>query len=161
MEIFLNVLENIFYFGNKNILLSHKIAFLCSRKYPPEIVLKSYDWAIEQRNKGVCVISGFHSQIEKDVLHFLLKSTQPVIMVLARGMKKNWEPEIRKALEENRLLIVSPFPESVNRISNVTALKRNQYMVEIADEIVVAHAEKDGQIEKILPDVKKIRWINR
>lgn len=153
-------MESLSYKGNQEILREHKVAFLCSRKYPPEIVLKAYDWAIEQRDKGICVISGFHSQIEKDVLHFLLKGTQPVIMVLARGMKKNWPPEIREALKENRLLIVSPFPESVTRISNVTSLKRNQYMIEIADEIVVAHAEKGGQIEKLLPNVKKIKWLD-
>jgi len=61
--------DNINYMGNKEILKSHKIAFLCSRKCPADVILKSYDWAIEQREKGVCVISGFHSKIEKDVLH--------------------------------------------------------------------------------------------
>jgi len=143
--------------GNREILKHHKVAFLCSRKYPPEIVLKSYDWAIEQRNKGVCVISGFHSQIEKDVLHFLLKGVQPVIMVLARGMKKNWSPEIRKALNENRLLIISPFPEKVSRVSEITALIRNQTIINLADEIAVAHTDKGGQIENLIIDCDHVR----
>ena len=38
---------------------------MCSRKVPADIILKSYDWAIEQREKGRCVVSEFHSQIEK------------------------------------------------------------------------------------------------
>jgi hypothetical protein len=41
------------------------------------VVLKCYDWAIEEREAGNFVISGFHSQIEKDVLHYLLKGKQP------------------------------------------------------------------------------------
>lgn len=153
-------MEKLNYFGNSDILDKHKVAFLCSRKYPPELVLKSYDWAIEQRNKGVCVISGFHSQIEKDVFHFLLKGTQPIILVLARGIKKNWSVEIRKALDDNRLLIISPFPDSVRRVSEKTALRRNLYMIEIADEVLVAHAEKGGQIEKLLINEKKVKWID-
>jgi len=94
-------------FGNHDLLILHKVAFLCSRKCPAAVVLKSFDWAIEQREKGTCVISGFHSRIEKDVLHYLLKGTQPVILALARGMMKKWPPEIKAALDDNRLLIIT------------------------------------------------------
>ena len=59
--------------GNIKFLKEYKIAFLCSRKIPASTVLKCYDWAIEQRENGSCIISGFHSQLEKDVLHYLLK----------------------------------------------------------------------------------------
>ena len=58
--------ENI---GNIDLLKLPKTAFLCSRKVPATVVLKCYDWAIEQREEGNCIISGFHSVIEKDVLH--------------------------------------------------------------------------------------------
>ncbi|MCY7310140.1 MAG: hypothetical protein LH619_05120, partial [Chitinophagaceae bacterium] len=53
--------------GNIELVKLHKTAFLCSRKVPASIVLKCYDWAIEQREKGNCIMSGFHSQLEKDV----------------------------------------------------------------------------------------------
>ena len=59
--------SNLTYLGNREILKEHKVGFLCSRKVPAKIILKTYDWAIEQRKKGVCVVSGFHSKIEKDV----------------------------------------------------------------------------------------------
>ena len=74
--------------GNTELLKLRKTAFLCSREIPASVVLKCYDWAIEQRDKGNCIISGFHSKIEKDVFHYLLAGTQPVIMALARGMKE-------------------------------------------------------------------------
>ncbi len=45
--------------GNKMLLKLPKTAFLCSRKIPASAVLKCYDWAIEQREAGNCIISGF------------------------------------------------------------------------------------------------------
>jgi len=145
--------DNINYIGNKQILDHYKIAFLCSRKCPADIILKAYDWAIEQREKGVCVISGFHSKIEKDVLHYLLKGTQPIILVLARGLKKRLKPELKDALDKKRLLIVTPFDEKVKRVTRETANQRNRLMAELADEIFVAYALPGGNIEKLLSDI--------
>jgi predicted Rossmann fold nucleotide-binding protein DprA/Smf involved in DNA uptake len=141
------------YIGNKQILEHYKITFLCSRKCPADIILKSYDWAIEQREKGVCVISGFHSKIEKDVLHYLLKGNQPIILVLARGLKKRLEPELQEALNKNRLLLISPFGEHVKRVTIETANQRNRLMAELADEIFVAYAATGGNIEKLIADI--------
>lgn len=146
----MNEVENLHCLGNKEILENHKIAFLCSRTCPAHIILKAYDWASEQREKGRCVISGFHSQIEKDVFYFLLKGTQPIILALARGLKKRIEPEVKKALEDRRLLMVTPFDESVTRITLETSMKRNELMTELADEIFIAHASKGGNIEKLI-----------
>ncbi|MBN1364693.1 MAG: hypothetical protein JW976_07815 [Syntrophaceae bacterium] len=81
-------------------------------------------------------------------------------MVLALGMQKNWPPEIGKALQENRLLIISPFPEDVTRVSEKTAGLRNQTILKIADEIIVAHASSGGLIENMLINVKKVKWIS-
>ena len=98
---------NIQYRGNIELLQLPKTAFLSSRNISPPSVMACYDWATQQRSAGRCIISGFHSQIEKDVLHFLLKGTQPVIMVLGRSLYKKLPEELIKPLEENRLLIVS------------------------------------------------------
>lgn len=141
------------FIGNKQLLENHKIAFLCSRRCPADIILKSYDWAIEQREKGVCVISGFHSKIEKDVLHYLLKGTQPIILALARGLKKRLEPELKDAMDKNRLLIVTPFDEKIKRVTSETANQRNHVMAELADEIFVAYALPGGSIEKLITDI--------
>jgi len=136
--------------GNKDILKAHKTAFLCSRRCPADIIVKSYDWAIEQRKNGNCVISCFHSRIEKDVLQILLKGKQPIIMALARGMKKRWEPEIRTAMEQNRLLIISPFDESVTRTTAEQAAIRNRLMLDLAEDIRIAYTGKGGSLEALL-----------
>jgi len=135
--------------GNTDLLRQTKTAFLCSHKAPASVVLKCYDWAIEQREKGICVISGFHSQIEKDVLHYLLKGQQPIILALARGLKEKLEPELKKPLKQGRLLIVSPFDKSVKRATEQTAEIRNKMMIDIADNVTIGFASKGGKLEKL------------
>ena len=142
--------ESFSYLGNKEILNHHKVAFFCSQKCPSHLILKSYDWAIEQREKGVCVISGFHSKIEKDVLDFLLKGKQPIILVLARNMKKRFPAEQRKAIKENRLLVISPFDDKFTQNSKESCYKRNDVILDIANEIIVAFATENGKLEKLL-----------
>jgi len=142
--------------GNRALLNLSKVAFLCSRRCPASIVTRSYDWAIEKRNAGVCVLSGNHSQIEKDVLHYLLKGKKPVIIALARGLKKRLEPELAKALSTNRLLIVTPFNQSVSRASQETANKRNELMIQLADEIFVAYAQPSGNVERLV-----MKWLQK
>ena len=135
--------------GNIDLLQQNKVTFLCSRKCPAAVVLKSFDWAIEQRDKGTCVISGFHSRIEKDVLHYLLKGTQPVILALARCMMKKWSPEIKAALDANRLLIITRYADSVTHASEETCYQRNRLMMELADEIVIGYASPGGKLERL------------
>ena len=152
-------MSDLHFLGNRDILKVHKTAFLCSRKCPADIIVKSYDWAIEQRKKGNCVISCFHSRIEKDVFQILLKGKQPMIMALARGMKKRWKPEIKTAVEQNRLLIISPFDESVKRITSERADIRNRLMLALADEIRIAHSVKGGSLEALLSHCKNRKVI--
>ncbi len=136
--------------GSMDILNNHKTAFLCSRKCPAEVILQTYEWAIGMRDRGECVISGFHSRIEKDVLKYLLKGSQPLIIVLARGMKKRVESELAAAVAEQRLLIISPFEEKVKRVTKETSHLRNKYMLELADAIHIPYYTKGGMIEQAL-----------
>lgn len=141
--------------GNTELLQLNKTAFLCSRKIPASVVLKCYDWAIGQREAGNCVISGFHSQIEKDVFHYLLKGRQPIIVALARGLKEKIEPELQKPLDEGRLLIITPFEVSVKRVTVQTAAIRNKLMIALAESITVGFASTGGQLEALLKQTTK------
>jgi hypothetical protein len=86
--------------------------------------------------------------------YLLIKGTQPLILVLARGMKKRWPKEIKNAVEQERLLIVSPFDETLTHITQETANKRNEIMVDIADEVFLAYATKDGNLDELLKGIK-------
>jgi predicted Rossmann fold nucleotide-binding protein DprA/Smf involved in DNA uptake len=135
--------------GNAKLLSLPKTAFLCSRRIPASSILKCYDWAIAQRKAGRCVISGFHSQIEKDVLHYLLGGDQPIIVALARGLKTRLEPVFAEPLSKNRLLIITSFSSRVTHASEDTANMRNELIIELADEVFVPYAQPGGNVERI------------
>lgn len=122
------------YLGNQKLLKLKKTAFLASSTISSETVLRCYDWATEMRNRGECVVSGFSSKLEQDVLHFLLKGSQPIIIVLARKMYKVIPDELKEPLAQNRLLIISV--STAIRQSRVTAMARNKYVCEMADRIL-------------------------
>ncbi len=90
--------------------------------------------ATEMRSRGECVISGFNSKLEQDVLHFLLKGNQPIILVLARRMYKVIPKELQEALAQNRLLIVSV--SNAARQSKDTAMMRNKWVCQKSDRIL-------------------------
>jgi len=134
--------------GNDELLKLHKVAFLCSRKFPAEVALKSYRWADEQREKGTCVISGYHSPIEKDVLCRLLQGTQPIIIAMAKGLKR-LDPEWDEAIAAGRLLVISRYADSVSHPCESKCYQRNRMMMELADRIVIAHASAGGNLERL------------
>ena len=134
------------YIGDKELLNVPKTAFLASSTIPPDMVLKSYDWANQMAREGKCVVSGFSSHLEKEILHFLAKGNQPIILVLAREMYKQIPPELQPLLDANRLLIISV--SNATRQSKATALSRNRYICEIADQILfVGVTEKSSLYE--------------
>ena len=130
------------YLGNKELLNMPKTAFLASSTIPPDMVLKCYDWATS-KHEG-CIVGGFSSKLEKDVLHFLIKGKQPVIMVLARQLYKQIPQEFQSLLEENRLLMIS-VSNSV-RQSKATALARNRYICELADHIFMVGVTESSSL---------------
>jgi hypothetical protein len=48
------------------------------------------------------------------------------------------------------LLIISQFDKSVKPVTEKTAGIRNKMMIELADKIVVGHAQKAGKLENLL-----------
>lgn len=139
------------YLGNKDLLKLKKIAFLASSTIPPDMVLRCYDWAAGE-HEG-CVVSGFSSKLEKDVLHFLLKAKCPIIMVLARKMYKVIPEELKEPLEQGRLLIISTNNDS--RQSKATAFARNKYVCEISDSIFFVGVSETSSLYQLYQDHKE------
>jgi len=124
------------YLGNKELLNRWKIGFLASRKISSSAILPTLDWAVEiNKRADVVVVSGFHSRLEKDVLKFLLQGKCGIIIVLARSMYRKLPKIYDTVMKENRLLIISLEKETVTRVSERTAHKRNKYVEELADEL--------------------------
>ena len=141
------------YLGNKELLNVSKTAFLASSTIPPDMVLKCYDWAVKMTHEGQCVISGgYSSHLEKEVLHFLTRGKQPIILVLARQMYKDMPEELQALLDSNRLLIISV--SNAVRQSKATAHTRNKYICEIADQILFVGVTEKSSLFKLSLDYK-------
>lgn len=124
------------YLGNTELLKMRKIGFLASRKISTLSILPTLDWAMQvSKQKDIAIVSGFHSKMEQDVLKILLQGECSIIVVLARGMYRKLPKLYEVAMSQNRLLIISCEKESVTRVSEVTAHKRNDYVREIADKM--------------------------
>ena len=83
-----------------------------------------------------------------------MKGKQPIILVLARGMKKRWPIEMKKAIIEKRLLIISPFEDKDKQVTQKNANIRNKFMADIADEIFIAYYTPNGNLHKLIKNLK-------
>jgi predicted Rossmann fold nucleotide-binding protein DprA/Smf involved in DNA uptake len=153
------------FLGDPRLWSLPKTAFFCSVKYSATSVLRSYDWAADARKRGVCVISGFRSGLEKDVFELLLQGTQPVIWVLDRALNLSRPPRrLMPHVEAGRLLVASPFAANVGKPNSALAAQRNQFVAEHADMVVFAHIHAGGKLERLaagLRDGVGVRVLDR
>jgi hypothetical protein len=139
--------ESIIAWGSLASLSVPMAAFLCSKETPGATILKAFDQAAAWRDAGQCVVSGFHSPLEKQCLDILLRGKQPIVMALARGSGTLRLATLqRKALDDGRLTIISPFASTQNRVTADLARQRNRFIAALADEVVFAYISPGGSL---------------
>jgi predicted Rossmann fold nucleotide-binding protein DprA/Smf involved in DNA uptake len=130
------------------------LAFACSAISPPNLVLDAYDLASALRDNNVAVISGFHTPIERDCLHFLLRGRQPIVVCPARGIERmRIPPEWKAPIAEGRLLVVSRIPEGERRVTAALAAERNRLVADLCAAALVIYATPGGRTEEWCRDV--------
>jgi predicted Rossmann fold nucleotide-binding protein DprA/Smf involved in DNA uptake len=122
------------YYGNRGLLSKKLTAFLSSKTIATNKVMACYDWATSLDSTSDCVVSGFQSPIEQDVLHFLLKKRIPIVVVLARAMYKHIPDNLKEAFDDERVLFVSI--SNNPRVNKATAMTRNKYVVDMSENIL-------------------------
>src|SRR3989304_2662916 len=142
--------------GNPDILQSKTLTIFCSNKCPGNIILKTYDVMRQIRKRGITVISGFHSAIERECLNILLTGRQSVIICPARSIEgMRIKPEYRKPLEDGRLLILSPFSGKEKRISSDKAVRRNYFVAALATAIFIPYAAPGSKTKTFCQELLK------
>ena len=135
-------------YSGKLELLDRKLtAFLSSRTIATDKVMACYDWATSLNAETDCVVSGFQSPIEQDVLHFLLKNRIPVIVVLARAMYKQIPEELEEAYNDGIVLFISI--SNNTRVNKATASIRNRYVVDLAQEVLFGMLAEKSSLNEI------------
>ena len=129
--------------GNVDLLALPKTALFSSARCPGSAILAAYDQAAQWRDKGRCVISGFHSPVEQECLRILLRGKQPIIICPARALPKRIPADWQKSMDEGRLLILSAFPTE-RRVTADLAQRRNEIVAALADDHYFAHITPGG-----------------
>ena len=132
------------------------LALFCSSKAPASILLTIHDLAQQWRNQGPTILSSFQSPVEEEALTVLLRGPQPVMLWLARGMVQRPPAAWRLALDEGRLLVVSPFKDNLRRATAETGFVRNRIVAAMADAVFFAHAQLNSKTEELATET--IQW---
>jgi predicted Rossmann fold nucleotide-binding protein DprA/Smf involved in DNA uptake len=140
----------VMFMGDFDLLSFPKTALFCSSRCPGSVILAAHDHAAHWRDKGRCIISGFHSPVEKDCLRILLRGRQPIIVCPGRAIDRARVPaELKGPMTDGRLLLLSPFASSDRRVTKELAVQRNRFAAAVADEIVFAHITPGGHLDEL------------
>jgi predicted Rossmann fold nucleotide-binding protein DprA/Smf involved in DNA uptake len=127
--------------GNLELMSVDKLGLICSSQCPGNLVLKTYDYVRELRDRGIVLAGGFHSPMERECLGILLRGKQPIVICPARSIDGMRLPdEWRLAFEAGRLLIISVFGPSERRITRELASRRNAMVASMCQKLLVPHA---------------------
>ena len=125
-------------------------ALFCSNRCPGDLILKTYDLARAMRDAGVPVIGGFQMPMERECLRLLLRGAsspsscaQPAASTTCASLR-DWRP----ALDDGRLLVLSPFPTTYSAHDRWSlATQRSDLVAGLAERVLIAHAaarKQDG-----------------
>jgi REP element-mobilizing transposase RayT len=102
---------------------------------------------------GEAILSGFLSPMERAVFKAGLANRKPMIWVKPWALEEGIDsPGIQKALQEERLLIISPFAEQIDAPSVRRAAWCNQYVLAHCTRMVVGHLNPGGMLACILTE---------
>jgi predicted Rossmann fold nucleotide-binding protein DprA/Smf involved in DNA uptake len=136
--------------GNLDLLGLPKTALFCSARCPGDAILRACDAARQWRDEKRCVISGFHSVVEKESLRILLRGSQPIIICPARSLENFRLPtEWKEPLAQGRVLLLSCFAATDRRVTGKLAAQRNEFVAALADEVWFAHITPGGEMQRL------------
>ena len=132
------------YLGDRALLKLPSIGFLASRG---EAALHG----ILPLKSGEVIMSGFLSPMERALFRAGLVNRKPMIWVKPWALEEGIDsPLIRNAIQEGRLLILSPFAEQLDAPSVRRAAWCNQYVLAHCSRMVVGHLTPGGMLACIL-----------
>lgn len=132
------------------------LAFLLSRQATPPVVVAAYDMARALRDAGLPVAGGFDAPIERDCLKFLLRGTQPLLVVPARPLERYNPPKAwAAAIAQGRLRLHSPFAAEARGNPRGNAKRRNEALAELSSAVLICYASPGGSVESLARDLLK------
>lgn len=143
------------YKGNTELLSLHKVAFFAASRTATLSVLPTLDWVAETAMRSeVAVCCGFQSLMERKILPYLLRGRCGIIVALTRPQYVQIPDEFGDAFAASRILFVS-FTDKAVRPNKSLSQKRNQWLAEMADSIVLCSVTPDSSLYSIQSSTTK------
>ncbi len=134
------------FLGNRALLERPLVGFLASRG-------ASAEYGTLSVRSGEVVLSGFLSPMERALFRAGLRGGRPMVWVRPWGLSEGVaEPAIRRALDEGRLLVLSPFPDHLEAPSARRAVWCNQYVLAHSTRLAVGHLNPGGMLACLLSE---------
>ena len=129
--------------GNPALLAEPLLGFIASRQCPGHVFIETLERVPQWVKAGRVLVSGFHSPLEQQVLHSLLRRQGRAVKVLARHLPpgRDYRPtaEEHEPLAKGCLLILSASPATETRTTRASALARNRLVLALASEHCLPH----------------------
>lgn len=138
--------EILSHIGNQDLMKRQKTAFLCSSKTTSRDILKCFRLGY-QRTERFLHHQWLPNQARKRCVAALSETPHPVIIVLARKMYKVLPIEIQSAIDRGEALILSITKQPRN--SKESAIRRNKYIIDIADTVVIGALDASSSLANI------------
>ncbi|MCL1921876.1 MAG: transposase [Kiritimatiellaeota bacterium] len=143
--------------GNPALMQSPKLGFLASRDVGASNCSPVLgNCSPLPLRRGETVISGFLSPMERRVFRACLAAKHPMIWVKPWGIGKAGQladstPAIRAAVDEGRLLLISPFADA-DAPSVRRAAWCNEYVMNHCGRLIIGNLRRGGMLELLLAD---------
>ena len=145
--------------GNQLLMDREKTLFLCSKHAPFSSYDNIFHW-VETLSSEDCVMCFDSSELEEELLKALLINKIPTILFVINKFKDNEDIQIKSAIDENRLLIVE-LQRDEPRGKGQTPRLRNEFVANMAKEIVCGYVNPNGSIFPLLAGRKNVRYLEK
>lgn len=136
-----------------------RVLLAASSSVRPSTLIPAYNLVVVLRETGAAMIGGFHTLLERECLEILLRGRQTITICPAREFGdghrlypgKLWA-EVQRGISEGRVGIQSPPGVRGTRITRENAEKRNTYLLEIADRVLILAATEGSRTDAMARD---------
>lgn len=143
--------------GNKSLWNREKTLFLTSKMAPFSTYERVFQWvdSLTDKDTVVCFNS---SELEEEVLKALLVNRIPTVLVVMNKFHDNYNVQIERALEENRILI-KVLKRDEPKGCGTTPCLRNQYIMSQVQHTVCGFVNPKGTVVLLLGNDKEITYL--
>jgi predicted Rossmann fold nucleotide-binding protein DprA/Smf involved in DNA uptake len=127
--------------GDRGLMEKEKIALFSSQFVPPDLVWPALDLANRLGQVDTCLVGGFQTLLEREILSVLIRGSASIIYCPARSLTRLTVPHSwRQAMDADRMALVSAAPIKLRRATRHTATNRNALVLGLANSVVIVHA---------------------